>query len=173
VPFGISMAATVRVGHAVGRRDAAGTRRAGLAAIGLAAVFMSAMVVAIVIFRHVIPLMFLGAKATEAGPTVALAATLLAVGATFFIVDGVQTVAAGSLRGLNDTRIPMIFAALSFWVIGFATSYTLAFPARLEAIGIWIGFTVGLGVYALLLVWRFNRLTLRGYMPAAPGHAAH
>lgn len=173
VPFGISMAATVRVGHAVGRRDAAGTRRAGLAAIGLAAVFMSAMVVLIVAFRHVIPLIFLGAKATDAGPTVALAATLLAFGATFFIVDGVQTVAAGSLRGLNDTRIPMIFAALSFWVIGFATSYTLAFPARLEAIGIWIGFTVGLGVYALLLVWRFNLLTLRGYMPAAPGHAAH
>ena len=173
VPFGISMAATVRVGHAVGRRDAAGTRRAGLAAIGLAAIFMSAMVVLIVIFRHVIPLLFLGTAATEAGATAALAATLLAFGATFFIVDGVQSVAAGALRGLNDTRIPMIFAAVSFWVIGFATSYTLAFPARLEAVGVWIGFTVGLGVYALLLVWRFNVLTLRGYMPAAPGHTAH
>lgn len=173
VPFGISMAATVRVGHAVGRRDAAGTRRAGLAAIGLAAAFMSAMVLLIVAFRHVIPLMFLGSDAAEASATVALAATLLAFGSTFFIVDGVQTVAAGALRGLNDTRVPMIFAAVSFWVIGFATSYTLAFPARLDAIGIWIGFTVGLGVYALLLVWRFNVLTLRGYMPAAPGHAAH
>ena len=72
VPFGISMAATVRVGHAVGRRDAAGTRRAGFAAIGLAAVFMSAMVLVIVTFRHVIPLLFLGAEATEAGATVAL-----------------------------------------------------------------------------------------------------
>jgi MATE family multidrug resistance protein len=85
----------------------------------------------------------------------------------------VQTIAAGALRGLNDTRVPMIFAAVSFWVVGFATSYTLAFPARLEAIGVWIGFTVGLGLYALLLVWRFNALTRRGYMPAAPGHAAH
>lgn len=172
VPFGISMAATVRVGHAVGRRDAAGTRRAGFAAIGLAAIFMSAMVLLIIVFRHLIPLAFLGAEAADADATVALAATLLAFGSTFFIVDGVQTVAAGALRGLNDTRIPMIFAALSFWVIGFATSYTLAFPFRLEAIGIWIGFTVGLGVYALLLVWRFNLLTLRGYMPATPGHAA-
>ena len=172
VPFGISMAATVRVGHAVGRRDAAGTRRAGFAAIGLAAIFMSAMVVLIVAFRHVIPLLFLGAEAAEAGATAALAATLLAFGSTFFIVDGIQTVAAGALRGLNDTRVPMIFAAVSFWVIGFATSYTLAFPAGLEAIGIWMGFTVGLGVYALLLVWRFNLLTLRGYMPATPGHAA-
>lgn len=173
VPFGISMAATVRVGHAVGRRDAAGTRRAGLTAIGMAAMFMTFMVIMIIIFRHQIPLLFLGSAATEAGATAALAATLLAFGATFFIVDGVQSVAAGALRGLNDTRIPMIFAAISFWVIGFATSYTLAFPARLEAIGIWIGFTVGLGVYAVLLVWRFNALTLRGYMPAAPGQMAH
>ncbi len=61
---------------------------------------------------------------------------------------------------------------LVFLVVGFATSYTFAFPLRLEAVGIWIGFTVGLGVYALLLVWRFNLLTLRGYMPATPGHAA-
>jgi MATE family multidrug resistance protein len=173
VPFGISMAATVRVGHAVGRQDAAGTRRAGFAAIGLGAAFMAAMVLVIIAFRHVIPLLFLGTDVTDANTTVALAATLLAFGATFFIVDGVQTIAAGALRGLNDTRVPMIFAAVSFWVVGFATSYTLAFPARLEAIGVWIGFTVGLGLYALLLVWRFNALTRRGYMPAAPGHAAH
>jgi MATE family multidrug resistance protein len=172
VPFGIAMAATVRVGHAVGRRDAAGTRRAGFAAIGLGAAFMSVMVLVIVAFRDVIPLMFLGAGATDAGATVALAATLLAFGATFFIVDGVQSIASGALRGLNDTRIPMIFAAISFWVVGFATSYILGFPLKLEAVGIWIGFTVGLGVYALLLVWRFNLLTLRGYMPATPGHAA-
>lgn len=171
VPFGIAMAATVRVGHAVGRRDAAGTRRAGFAAIGLGAAFMSAMVLVIVAFRHVIPLGFIDANAADTNATVVLAATLLAFGSTFFIFDGIQTIAAGALRGLNDTRIPMIFAAVSFWVVGFATSYTLAFPAGLGAVGIWIGFTVGLGVYALLLVWRFNLLTLRGYMPAVPGQA--
>jgi MATE family multidrug resistance protein len=171
VPFGISMAATVRVGHAVGREDSAASRRAGFAAIGLGATFMAAMVLVIVALRHVIPLLFLGANADDANATVALAATLLALGATFFVVDGVQTIAAGALRGLNDTRVPMIFAAVSFWVVGFATSYTFAFPARLEAAGIWIGFTVGLGLYALLLVWRFNALTRRGYMPAAPSQA--
>ncbi|HEY6027412.1 MAG TPA: MATE family efflux transporter [Pseudolabrys sp.] len=174
VPFGISMAATVRVGHAVGRRDAKATRRAGFAAIGLGAAFMAAMVVVIVALRNVIPLAFLGAPAGDAqtAATIALAATLLAFGATFFVVDGVQTIAAGALRGLNDTRVPLLFAALSFWVVGFATSYTLAFLARMEAVGIWIGFTVGLGLYALLLVWRFNALTRRGYMPATPGHVA-
>ncbi len=132
---------------------------------------MSAMVLVIVTFRHVIPLLFLGTDVADASATVALAATLLAFGSTFFILDGIQTIAAGALRGLNDTRVPMIFAALSFWAIGFATSYTLAFPAGLEAVGIWIGFTVGLGVYAALLMLRFNALTLRGYMPATPGHA--
>jgi MATE family multidrug resistance protein len=166
------MAATVRVGHAVGRNDAAATRRAGIAAIGLGAIFMAGMALIIVALRHAIPLAFLGTHTADTGATAALAATLLALGSTFFVVDGIQTIAAGALRGLNDTRVPMIFAAVSFWVIGFATSYTLAFPAQLEAVGIWIGFTVGLGVYATLLVWRFNALTRRGYMPAVPGHAA-
>ena len=172
VPFGISMAATVRVGHAVGRRDAVATRRAGFAAIGLGAAFMAAMVIVIVAFRDVIPLAFLGSPAGNAqtAATIALAATLLAFGATFFVADGVQTIAAGALRGLNDTRLPLLFAAVSFWAIGFATSYTLAFPAGLKAIGIWSGFTVGLAVYAALLVWRFNALTRRGYMPETPGH---
>ena len=174
VPFGISMAATVRVGHAVGRHDAAATRRAGFTAIALGAGFMAVMVLVIVAFRHDIPLLFLGTASStaEAEATVALAATLLAFGSTFFVVDGVQTIAAGALRGLNDTRVPLLFAAVSFWVVGFATSYTLAFLARMEAVGIWIGFTVGLGLYALLLVWRFNALTRRGYMPATPGHVA-
>jgi len=170
VPMGISMAATVRVGHAVGRNDAPGTRRAGFAAIGLGALFMAVMVVVIVSFRHVIPLLFLGADSAAASETAATAAALLLVGATFFVADGVQSIAAGALRGLNDTRIPMIFAAGSFWLVGFTASYAVAFTAGLGAEGVWIGFTVGLGLYATLLVWRFNVLTRRGYMPAVPGH---
>ncbi|MBS0247034.1 MAG: MATE family efflux transporter [Proteobacteria bacterium] len=170
-PFGISMAATVRVGHAVGRRDPLGTRRAGFSAIALGAAFMATMVVLILATRHVLPLAFLDAESADAGATLALAATLLAAGSTFFIADGVQTIAAGALRGLDDTRVPLLFAGLSFWGVGFGTSYGLAFTVGLEAVGIWIGFTVGLGLYALLLVWRFNALTRRGYMPALPGHA--
>jgi MATE family multidrug resistance protein len=170
IPFGISMAATVRVGHAVGRADSADTRRAGFAAIALGAGFMAAMVFVIIAARHAIPFLFLGAAAAETPATAALAATLLAFGATFFVVDGIQTIASGALRGLNDTRIPMVFAAFSFWAVGFTSSYTLAFPAGFGAVGVWMGFTLGLGVYSLLLVWRFNVLTRRGYMPAPPGH---
>ncbi|HVZ50698.1 MAG TPA: MATE family efflux transporter [Pseudolabrys sp.] len=170
VPFGISMAATVRVGQAVGRSDSTASRRAGFAAIGLGAGFMAAMALVIMALRHAIPLLYLGASASDADATAALAATLLALGSTFFVMDGIQTIAAGALRGLDDTRVPMLFAALSFWVIGFCASYGLAFQAGLEAPGIWIGFTIGLSVYAALLVWRFNLLTRRGYMPAIPGH---
>src|SRR5207244_2448100 len=126
VPFGISMAATVRVGHAAGRGDAAATRRAGFMAIALGVVFMAAMTLIVALTRHTLPLFFLGSEAPDP-QTAALAASLLVLGASFFIADGVQTVAAGSLRGLNDTRIPLIFAAVSFWLIGFVLCWIFGF----------------------------------------------
>ncbi len=165
VPFGISMAATVRVGHAAGRINSAGTRRAGFAAVALAAAFMAAMTVLVGITRDQIPALFLGDAASDAGATAALAATLLLVGASFFVADGVQTVAAGALRGLNDTRVPLLFAAICFWLIGFAACYILGFTLGWGAIGIWIGLSLAVMLYAALLVWRFHLLTKRGYLP--------
>jgi len=168
VPFGIALAATVRVGQAAGRKDPIGTRRAGFAAIVLAAAFMTGMTVIVALARSYIPLLFLGAEAPDAAATVALAATLLVVGASFFIADGTQTVAAGALRGLNDTRLPLLFAAFSFWGVALASGLWLAFPAELGAVGVWIGLSIGLIVYAALLLWRFQWLTRRGYLPALP-----
>jgi MATE family multidrug resistance protein len=165
VPLGVSMAATVRVGHAVGRRDSGASRRAGFVAIGLGAVFMAVMTLVVIATRDVIPLLFLGIGTAADNETVRLTAILLLVGASFFIVDGIQTIAAGALRGLNDTRVPLVFAALSFWLIGFTGSYALGFPLGLAATGVWIGFTLGIVVFAVLLVWRFHALTRRGYMP--------
>ena len=83
----------------------------------------------------------------------------LAGGMTFFVADGIQTVAAGALRGLNDTRTPLLFAAIGFWVVGISATYVLGFHTRLGAIGIWAGLTVGLVTYMILLVIRFERLT--------------
>jgi len=171
VPFGISMAATVRVGQAVGRGDSDATRRAGFVAIALAAIFMVVMTLVIALTRHAIPLVFLGQEATVESETVALAATLLVLGATFFITDGIQSVAAGALRGLNDTRIPLLIAAFSFWVVGFASSYVFGFTLGLGPIGVWIGLSIGTGLFAILLLWRFNVLTRAGYMPTVPGAA--
>ena len=172
VPFGISMAATVRVGHAVGRRDAAATRRAGYAALVLGAFFMALMVVVVIALRHDIPHWFLGASASAAQPTVDLAATLLLAGASFFIADGLQTVGAGALRGLSDTRLPLLFAALSFWCIGFVCAFGLGLYSELGAVGVWIGLSAGLTIYAVLLVGRFRWLTSRAYLPASVAESA-
>src|SRR6266404_6148517 len=100
VPFGIGIAATVRVGHAVGRGDAPAVKRAGFVATGLGIVFMSAMTLAVILGRSAIAEIFLG-ETTDA--TAELTAALLLIGSTFFVADGIQTIAAGSLRGMNDT----------------------------------------------------------------------
>jgi MATE family, multidrug efflux pump len=164
VPFGIAMAATVRVGHAAGRGDAIATRRAGFVAIMLGVAFMAAMTLLVALTRNALPLLFLGRDAPDP-QTVALAASLLVLGATFFIADGVQTIAAGSLRGLNDTRVPLVFAAVSFWLIGFIGCWIFGFTLGLGASGIWIGLSLGIAVYAVLLIWRFQLLTARRYLP--------
>jgi MATE family, multidrug efflux pump len=165
IPFGISLAATVRVGHAVGRRDPVASRRAGFTAILLGGVCMVVVTLVTVAFREPIPLLFLG-EGTASAETARLAATLLAIGGTFFVTDALQTIAAGALRGLNDTRVPMLFAAVSFWLIGFTGAYGLAFWAGLDTIGIWIGFSLSVATYATLLIWRFHRLTARSYLPS-------
>jgi multidrug resistance protein, MATE family len=171
VPLGIGMAATVRVGHAVGRRDAAAARRAGFSAMMLGVAFQAVMAICVVLGREQIPLLFLGSAGSDPR-TVALTATLLIFGASFFIADGLQTIAAGALRGLNDTRVPFLFAALSFWLVGFTSAYALAFWAGFGAVGVWVGLVLGLVVYAVLLVWRFSLLARRGYLPVTGPPAA-
>jgi multidrug resistance protein, MATE family len=161
VPFGIGMAATVRVGHAVGRGDTPAVRRAGFVATLLGIVFMSMMTLAVVLGRYAIARLFFGEAVESAGAVIELTANLLLVGATFFIADGIQTVAAGALRGLNDTRMPLLFAAISYWLVGFTAACGLAFHTNLGAIGVWIGLSCGTAVYAALLILRFRLLTRR------------
>ena len=152
------MAATVRVGHAVGRSDAPAVKRAGLVATGLGIVFMSAMTLVVILGRFAIARFFFGEVVENGGAVIELTATLLMVGATFFVADGIQTVAAGALRGMNDTRMPLLFAAISYWLIGFPAAYGLAFWTDLGAVGVWIGLSCGTAVYAILLILRFRRL---------------
>jgi MATE family multidrug resistance protein len=136
-----------------------------MAAIALGAGFMALMTLLAAVFRHHIPLVFMGFGTAPTDATLLLAATLLLLGASFFIADGVQTVAAGALRGLNDTRMTLVYAAICFWVVGFSICYALGFPLRYGAPGIWIGLSIGLTLYAPLLIRRFHRLTKRGYLP--------
>jgi MATE family multidrug resistance protein len=168
VPFGISMAATVRVGHAVGRRDSAGTRSAGFVAIWLGVAFMTVMTLIVIATRDMLPILFLGTATEQNAPTLTLAATLLVVGASFFIADGVQTVAQGALRGLNDTTSPMLYSFICFWLFCFPACYLLGFTLGMGAVGIWIALSVSLIIYAVMLIVRFHRLTQRGYLPDLP-----
>jgi len=166
VPFGISLAATVRVGHAVGRRDPAATRRAGFSALALGIAVISAATLIVVVFRETIPLVFLGNDTAAHAETAKLVGALLLIGATFFINDSMQGIAAGALRGLNDTAMPLLFAIVSFWLVGFTSAYGLAFHTKLGVYGVWIGFSLSVAVFATLLIWRFHALTSRQYMPA-------
>jgi multidrug resistance protein, MATE family len=161
VPFGVGMAATVRVGHAVGRGDAPAVRRAGFVATLLGIVFMSVMTLAVILGRYAIGRFFFGEAADSAGAVIELTAKLLLVGATFFVADGIQTVVAGALRGLSDTRVPLLFAAISYWLVGFPAACGLGFQTGLGAIGVWIGLSCGTAVYATLLILRFQTLGRR------------
>ena len=160
VPLGIGMAATVRVGHAVGRGDAVAVKRAGDVALWLGIVLAVVFTIIVVVWRVTIAELFFGHGATGAG-TIALTATLLVVGATYFITDGIQTIVAGALRGLNDTRVPLLMAVVSYWLIGFTMACLLGFQAGLGAVGVWIGLSCGTAVYATLLILRFRRLAGR------------
>lgn len=160
VPLGISMAATVRVGHAFGRNEPLAVRRAGLVAAVLGIVLVSALTIAIIIGRFQLGRLFFGSSEASAA-TVELTATLLVVGATFFIADGLQTIMGGALRGINDTRMTLVFAAIGYWCVAFPAGWLLAFNAHFGAVGVWIGFSVGTFVYAGLLVLRFRMLTRR------------
>src|ERR1700681_2257687 len=161
VPFGIGIAATVRVGHAVGRSDPAAVKRAGFVATLLGIVLVSTLTLAVILGRFAIARFFFGEAVESGGAVIELTASLLMVGATFFVADGIQTVAAGALRGMNDTRVPLLFAAISYWLIGFTAAYGLAFWTKFGAVGVWIGLSCGTAVYAILLILRFRLLARR------------
>lgn len=165
IPFGISMAATVRVGHAVGRNDGRGVRRAGTVALLLGVAIAVLLTLAVIASRFAIAEFFLGRAGEHAIATIQLAANLLLVGASFFITDAVQSITVGSLRGLKDTRMPLLFASVGYWLIGFSLSYVLGFKTSLGAIGVWMGLSIGTAVYAVLLILRFRLLTNRPALP--------
>ncbi|MBI5323305.1 MATE family efflux transporter [Bradyrhizobium sp.] len=159
VPLGIGMAATVRVGHAFGRRHADAVRRAGFTALWLGIALAAALTIAVIFWRFGIAALFFGSATTHGA--IELTAALLLVGATYFITDAIQTIVAGALRGLSDTRVPLLLAVVSYWLIGFTLACVLGFKTSLGAVGVWIGLSCGTAVYAAALILRFRRLANR------------
>jgi MATE family multidrug resistance protein len=150
VPLGIASAGAVRVGHAVGRRDASGAERAGWTALMFGAGFMACTAAMFVL----VPRVLIGAFTRDEG-VLQLGASLLAVAAIFQLFDGIQGVATGVLRGLGDTRTPMLWNLVGHWFVGLPTGYGLCFGLGLGVIGLWWGLSMGLIICGavLLVVW--------------------
>jgi MATE family multidrug resistance protein len=151
VPLGISAAAAVRVGQAIGRKDPVGASNAGNTAIAVGAAFMSCTSILLLVFPHYIARLY-----TPDETVIRSTIWFLAAGAAFQLFDGIQTVATGALRGTGDTRTPMLCHFSGYWLIGVPVGLYLCFTRHWGAIGIWVGLSLGLIIIGilLLLVWR-------------------
>ena len=157
VPLGVGMAGGIRVGQAAGAGDLAGAARAGWTATGLGTAFMVCSALLFWLRPDLVVRVYAGASPDPA--VAALAATLLGVAAVFQLFDGVQAAVAGALRGLKDTRVPMLIAAATYWGLGLSTAVALGVGAGWGAPGLWWGLTLGLAGAAVALSARFARLT--------------
>ena len=154
VPLGIGLAATVRVGLAIGAGDAHAARRAGFTAITMAAAFMCMTALLLLLWPREIATLWLPDIPSNAD-VLALAVSFLHIAAAFQLVDGIQVAASMSLRGLKDARGPMWLAGASYWLAGAPVGLWLSFRFGLQGFGIWLGLAFGLLVAALSLTARF------------------
>jgi MATE family multidrug resistance protein len=156
VPLGMGQAVTVRVGRAFGAGDPDGIRRAGWVAFALGVGFMVLTALLMFLMPRQLVAIFLDVNDPKNAAVVGFALSFLMLAALFQLADGAQAVGAGMLRGLQDTRVPMMFAALGYWGIGLPLGVALAFLTPLRGTGIWIGLAAGLAVVALLMLWRWT-----------------
>lgn len=166
VPFGVGQAVTIRVGYFYGARNPQGILQAGWVALAIGTGFMMFTASAMVLAPFTLLSIYVDPYAAKNAALVGFALQYLLLAAIFQLADGIQAVAAGALRGLQDTRVPMWIAIFSYWVPGIGVSVSLGFFTPLEGIGVWIGLATGLFFAALLLIRRWMQrerlgLTLR------------
>jgi MATE family multidrug resistance protein len=156
IPVGLSSAISIRVGNAIGRADPLSARYAGLIGIMIVLGFQTISASAMFLFPELIVSLY------TADPGVAhLAVSLLFYAAIFQYSDGIQICAAGALRGLKDTLVPMFYTIISFWLIGMTLGYYLTFNAGWGPAGMWVGMIAGLSAAAILMLARFLRSSQR------------
>ena len=153
---GISAAASVRVGNQVGLKNKTGIRRAAFSGFHLALAFMALTSFTLLLTRH-----YLATSFSENEKVIPIAASLLLIAAFFQVVDGLQAVALGVLRGVNDTTIPTAMTLVAYWVIALPVSYFLSEKAGYGAEGVWWGLSIGLLASAIMLITRFNYISKR------------
>lgn len=157
VPLGIAQAATVRVGRAFGSRDRHGVTVAGWTGLALGVGFMVCTAILMLAAPRLLIGAFLDLSLPANAAVVQTATLFLAFAALFQVADGAQVVGAGMLRGLHDTRVPMLYAALGYWGIGLPLGAVMAFPLGFGGAGVWAGLASGLTVVAALMLWRWSR----------------
>lgn len=165
---GMCEAATIRASRHYGARDGAGLRRGAWTAYGVSLSFGAMVVVVYLAMPRFLVGLFIDPADPARDAVLALGIVLLMLSALFQFVDAAQIVALSVLRGVQDTRVPMWLAGVSYWVIGIPASYLMAFPLGWGPVGLWLGLTVGLGVAAVLLSARFWGRSVHIARAAAP-----
>ena len=158
IHLGLSQAATVRAGQALGRDDPRAIRDGALTGLTLSAVTVALTIALFVLAPKTLIGAFLDPQATDSAAVIAYGVPLLMAAAAFQVVDAAQVMVLGVLRGMQDTRVPMIYAALSYWGIGLPIAYAMGFFAGWEGVGIWLGLAAGLASAALFLSARLWRM---------------
>lgn len=155
IPLGLSQATTVRVGLAFGERNPEGVRKAGWTSLAATLLFMSVTCAAFLFFPHTLVGLFIDPNNPDNLHTLTLAASYLTIAALFQLVDGAQVSAGAALRGLSDTRLPLIIALVCYWLVGFPIAYLCGFVFQMRGVGIWLGLAAGLAAAAIALTIRF------------------
>ncbi len=159
VPMALGQAANVRVGLATGAGDRAAVRRAGLVAIGMAILVMGAIGLVLLLTPELVASAFLDRSVGANRTAFRIAVTLLGILALFQVVDGVQVVAIGALRGMGDTAKPMVLAQVGYWLVGVPLGWLLAFRLGYGAAGLWAALAMALASVAVMMATRFVWIT--------------
>jgi MATE family multidrug resistance protein len=163
VPLGLGMAATVRVGHAYGARDAAAASRASWTVFGLALAFVAASAAAMALAPRLLISAFMDVDAPRNAATLSYALSFVQIAAIFQLADGAQAALSNMLRGVQDSRVPMAMALVGYWLIGAPIGVALGFLTPLGGVGLWIGLAIGLAAVALMLFVRWRAKERAGF----------
>ncbi|OJW69825.1 MAG: MATE family efflux transporter [Sphingomonadales bacterium 63-6] len=166
VPFAIGQAAAIRVGFHYGAKNLPAIGLAGWAAVVSGTGFMLVAAATMLLLPRLLLSIYVDVDDPANRVMVGFAISYMVVAAAFQLVDGVQAVAMGALRGLQDTRLPMAYAIFGYWVPGLGCSLLLGFYTPLAGVGVWIGLAVGLVVVAVLMLRRWMRRERLGLLPA-------
>jgi MATE family multidrug resistance protein len=156
VHLGLSQAATVRAGRAFGAHDLSGLFRGGQVAFIMSLTMIAFTMALFLTFPEALVGLFLDPSEVNRTEIIQIGIGLMAVAALFQLADGTQVMAMGLLRGVQDTKIPMVMAAVSYWAIGLPAGYVLGFWTPLAEIGVWLGLVFGLFCASGLLIYRFS-----------------